>query len=104
MSKAIISKPTRNPMQSGKAKTKRWQMQYERDLPQRPDALMGWTTMPDTTQQVHLYFDTVEEAVAYCTAHGLDFEIREPQKPAIGPKAYAENFAHGNRKAFAANN
>lgn len=90
-------------MQSGKAKTKCWKLEYEPIAKGTPEALMGWNTMPDTRAQLHLEFPTKDEAIAYATAKGLAFEVIEPHKPVIEPKAYAENFASTKRKASAAN-
>lgn len=100
---AKIYQPARNAMQSGKAKTKNWKLEYEPLAKGTPDALMGWNTMPDTRAQLHLFFPTKEEAVAYATAKGMAFEVIEPKKPVVGPKAYAENFSYAKRKAFDSN-
>lgn len=100
MSKVIIYQPAKTAMQSGKAKTKRWILKFERVAPGRPDALMGWNTMPDTKQQIDLEFATREEAVAYAEARGLMYEVREPTAAKVAPKAYAENFAFHKRRAF----
>lgn len=104
MSKAIIFQPAKTAMQSGRAKTKHWLLEFERSVPMTPDALMGWTTMSETVpQQLHLKFATKEEAIAYAKAHGLAYEVREPEVAKVPPKAYAENFAFNKRKAFAGN-
>lgn len=104
MTQAIIYQPAKTAMQSGKAKTRVWLLEFVRNLPMRPDALMGWTTMSETVpQQLHLKFKTREEAVAYAEAKGIIFEVREPNAPHVGAKAYAENFAHTKRKASGQN-
>ncbi|MES2985057.1 MAG: ETC complex I subunit [Pseudomonadota bacterium] len=100
---AKIYQPAKTAMQSGRAKTHQWILEYEKPAPGTPDALMGWNTMPDTIAQVKLTFATKEEAVAYATAKAIPFRLSEPHKPAIGPKAYAENFSNGKRTAFDAN-
>lgn len=87
-------------MQSGKGKTGLWVLEYEKPAAARPDALMGWNTMPDTIAQLKLTFATKEEAVAYATAKNLDFTVSEPKKAVVPPKAYAENFSAGKRKAW----
>jgi hypothetical protein len=104
MTKAIIYQPTKNAMQSGKAKTKIWLLEFPRSLPMKPDALMGWTTMSETIpQQLQLKFETREDAIAYAEARGIVYELREPKVAQVGGKAYAENFAFGKRKAFSGN-
>ncbi len=101
--KAKIYSPAKSAMQSGKGKTGLWLLEYEKPAPGRPDALMGWNTMPDTITQVKLRFDTKDEAIAYATAKKLDYAVSEPKKPMVPPKAYAENFSSGKRKAWDAN-
>jgi len=98
--KAKIYQPAKTAMQSGKAKTGYWLLEYERPAPGRPDALMGWNSMPDTIAQVKLTFASREEAVAYAEAKQIPYTVREPKRPAVAPKAYAENFSYTKRKAF----
>ncbi len=101
--KAKIYRPAKTAMQSGKAKTHVWMLEYERPLPGTPDALMGWNTMPDTITEVKLHFATKEEAIAYATAKKLDYVVSEPKKAVVPPKAYAENFSAYKRKAWDGN-
>jgi hypothetical protein len=105
MSKPIarIYQPAKTAMQSGRGKTRQWVLEYEKPAPGRPDALMGWNTMPSTLAQVKLTFGTAEEAVAYATAKGIAYTLTQPKKPAITPKAYAENFSNAKRKAWDGN-
>ena len=100
---AKIYQPTKTAMQSGRAKTKSWKLEYEPIAKGTPDALMGWNTMPDTRAQLHLEFPTREEAIAYAEAKNIPFEVIEPKAPSIKPKAYAENFSFAKRKAFDSN-
>jgi len=81
-------------MQSGRARTRKWLLDYEQATQRRPDPLMGWTSAGDTLNQVHLRFDTLEEAVAFATKNGLDYVVIEPQARAFKPKAYADNFRY----------
>ena len=67
---ARIFKPAKNAMQSGTAKTREWQLDYEPEQPRVVEPLMGWTSSGDMKQQVTLRFDTKEEAVAYCEREG----------------------------------
>jgi hypothetical protein len=90
--RARIYKPARNAMQSGKARTKQWLLDYEPEQPRRIDPLMGWTSSGDMRQQVSLEFDSAEEAVAYAEAHGIAYQLFEPLPPKPRPKSYADNF------------
>ena len=62
---ARIYRPAPNAMQSGRARTKLWLLEYEPERPRGIDPLMGWTSSSDMRQQVQLEFDTKEEAIAY---------------------------------------
>jgi hypothetical protein len=90
--RARIYKPTRNAMQSGKARTKLWLLEYEQERAREVDPLMGWTSSSDMRQQVQLEFDTSDEAIAYATRHGIAYDLFEPHKPAPKSKSYADNF------------
>jgi len=88
-----ISKPTKSAMQSGRAKTKRWLLEYEPSDKQVNDQLMGWSGSHDTDRQLNLWFATKEEAVVFAKAKGLSFNVIEPHDRTIRPKSYADNFA-----------
>lgn len=90
-----IYQPPKNAMQSGRATTRRWVVEFEPAAPRQVEPLMGWTSSADTRQQLRLYFDSKEEAVAYCEREGLMYMLEEPQGRAVKPKAYADNFAAG---------
>ena len=90
--RARIYVPAKNSMQSGKARTKQWVLEYEPERPRGIDPLMGWTSSSDMLQQVQLEFATSEEAVAYAEKHGIPYQVFEPHKPAAKSKSYADNF------------
>lgn len=92
---ARIFKPARTAMQSGVAKTKRWVLEHELAEARRVEPLMGWTSSADTRQQVRLFFETREEAVAYATREGLAFRVEEPKTKTPRVVAYADNFRAG---------
>ncbi|RAI45615.1 ETC complex I subunit [Rhodoplanes roseus] len=94
---ARIYKPARNAMQSGTAKTKHWVLDYEPDEPRRVEPLMGWTSSGDTRQQLRLRFDSKEEAISYCEAQGIPYQVLEPKAPSRRTIAYADNFAYTRR-------
>jgi hypothetical protein len=101
--RAKIYQPAKTAMQSGRAKTRQWILEYEKPAAGTPDALMGWNTMPDTISQVKLTFPTKEEAVAFATAKKIEYSVSEPKKAVVPPKAYAENFSNAKRKAWDSN-
>jgi hypothetical protein len=60
-------------MTSGKARTKRWVLRFDRRTPPFIEPLMGWTGGDDTLTQVELTFPTRESAVAYAERQGLAY-------------------------------
>ena len=89
---ARIYRPAKNAMQSGKARTKTWLLEFEPERAREIEPLMGWTASTDMRQQVSLDFDTMEEAVAYAQANAIPFQIYEPHQPAAKAKSYSDNF------------
>src|SRR3546814_18257097 len=79
-------------MQSGRAKTKRWILEYRAETARIPEPLMGWVSAGDTTNQVRIPFDSRAEAVAFAKKHGFAYTVVEPQERRPRPKAYADNF------------
>ena len=90
---ARIFKPAKNAMQSGTAKTRDWQLDYEPEQPRTIEPLMGWTSSSDMKQQLTLRFETREEAVAYCEREGIAYQVIEPKERVRRQAAYSDNFA-----------
>ncbi len=97
---ARILKPAKTAMQSGRAKTKDWVLEFEPASARTPDPLMGWTSSTDMNGQVRLSFETREEAVAYAQRHGLAFRVFEPQELKRVIKAYADNFSADRKQPW----
>lgn len=98
--RARIYKPARNAMQSGRARTKQWLLEFEPERPRMPDPLMGWTSSDDMRQQIQLEFETREEAVAYAEAHAIPYQVYEPHIPVPRPKSYADNFRFDRKQPW----
>jgi hypothetical protein len=97
---ARIFKPAKTAMQSGKAKTHEWMLEFEPEQSPTVEPLMGWTSSGDMRQQVRLRFDTKEEAITYCERNGIAYQVlasKEPQRRAI---AYSDNFAYDRREPW----
>jgi hypothetical protein len=94
MPQVRIYRPAKNAMQSGRAATRRWVLDYEPATPREPDPLMGWSSARDTLNEVKLRFHTLEEAIAFATKRGLDYVVSEPHDPRFKPKSYADNFRY----------
>ena len=97
---ARIYKPSKTAMQSGFANTKAWVLDFEPEAPRHVEPLMGWTSSGDMRQQLHLRFDTKEEAIAYCERRGVPYQVTEnvPLKRRI--MSYADNFSFKRRDAW----
>jgi ETC complex I subunit-like protein len=97
---ARIYRPAKTAMQSGKAKTKEWVLDFEPQEPREIEPLMGWTSSGDMRQQVRLRFDTSEEAVAYCERHGIAYQVFTLRTPVRRGISYSDNFAFKRREAW----
>jgi hypothetical protein len=94
---ARIFKPTRTAMQSGRARTHEWLLQFEPEEARVVEPLMGWTSSADMKSQIRLRFKTKEVAIAYCERHGIAYQLCEAHEPARRAMAYADNFAFQRR-------
>lgn len=93
--KARIYQPPKSAMQSGKANTRHWWLEFNPADARFIDPLMGWTGSRSTLNQIRLKFSSVEEAVAYAERHGIAYDIEKPsEKPRPARRAYADNFGY----------
>ncbi len=91
MKKAKIYIPTKTAMQSGRGKTKKWVLKFEKkDNVINP--LMGWETSEDTMHEVILEFSTKNKAIEYAKNNNIRYQVVEPKKPEYIIKSYADNF------------
>ena len=97
---ARIYRPAKNAMQSGKAKTKDWVLDFEPTSARVPDPLMGWTQSRDMNGEVRLTFETREEAIRYAQDHGIAFHLLEPPTVKRVIKAYADNFSAARKQPW----
>lgn len=98
MASVRISRPDRNATQAGSRRGQQWLMEFDAVDGRGIDPLMGWTSQTDMRQQVKLWFDTLEDAVAYAEREGLAYRV-EPLRPPAEPPAisYSDNFRHDRR-------
>jgi hypothetical protein len=94
MAQARIFRPAKTAMQSGRAGTRKWVLEYVPATPRQPDPLMGWASADDTLNEVQLRFDTLEDARAFAEKQGLEYTVIEPHRPTEKPKSYADNFRY----------
>ncbi|MCX7676419.1 MAG: ETC complex I subunit [Alteraurantiacibacter sp.] len=91
MQARIYQRP-KSAMQSGKALTDRWILDFAPSQAKRPDPLMGWAGSGDTQAQVQLTFPTREAAEAYARKHGIDAVVHTPPPRRLKIQSYADNF------------
>ncbi len=91
---ARIYRPARNAMQSGKAKTHLWVLEFDQDSPRRIDPILGYTSSSDTRQQVRLTFETQEQAEAYARREGIAYRVVAPKEVARQVVSYTDNFRY----------
>ena len=89
---ARIHQRPKSSMQSGRARVGEWLLDFEPRQAQRPDPLTGWAGSGDMDRQVRLAFDDLDAAVAYATAHGMDYEVVRLGASSLKLQAYADNF------------
>ena len=92
--KAKIYKPAKSTMQSGRANTDRWVLEYELETPRRVEGLMGWTSANDTLNQVKMRFESKEAAIAFAESRGFDYAVSEEQARKVIPRTYLDNFKY----------
>ncbi|WP_421929590.1 ETC complex I subunit [Neoaquamicrobium sediminum] len=94
---ARIYSPAKTAMQSGKAKTGHWVLEFDPEQPRKIDPLMGYTSSGDMKSQIRLTFPTLEEATAYAKKNGLAYRVQEPKETRRRQISYAENFRYDRK-------
>ena len=89
---ARIYQRFKNAMQSGKARSDEWVLEFESARRKRPDPLTGWAGGADSQEQVKLTFPSLEAAQAYADRHGVAYHLVPPPKPSLKLQSYADNF------------
>jgi len=95
MTDARIYQRAKNAMQSGRARTDGWVLEYEPAEAKRPDPLTGWAGSGDTRGQVRLSFPSLDAARAYADRNGLTAHIVPGAPRTVKLRTYADNFAVG---------
>ena len=89
---ARIYRPAKSAMQSGRAKSDCWLLEFEAEHPQWREPLMGWTGSSDMRQQLSMRFGSLEEALAYVREKGVAFRVERPPQRRRPRQSYADNF------------
>jgi hypothetical protein len=94
---ARIFSPAKTAMQSGKAKTGYWVLEFDPAEPRKIDPLMGYTSSGDMKSQIRLSFPTKEEAVAYAEREKIPYRLEEPKEAVRLQISYSDNFRYDRR-------
>jgi hypothetical protein len=87
----IYQKP-KNAMQSGRARTTVWILEFEPVRQQQADPLTGWAGGDATATQLRMSFPTLEAATGYAEREGVAFHVVPAPERTLKLQAYADNF------------
>ena len=90
-------------MQSATSRIRHWKISFDRQGKWR-NGLMGWASGGDTLRTPNLKFESKEDAVAYCTRMGWEYEVELPKakRSFQGEKDYGDNFLTARAKVLTA--
>lgn len=94
MTMVRIYQPPKTAMQSGRGRIKEWWVEFESDDSFIPEPLMGWVPSQDTSQQLHLSFPSLEDALYFAKTKGLNYNVCSPPQISSLPKRYSFNFTN----------
>ena len=89
---ARIFRPAKTAMQSGKAKSDNWTLEYEPESPRQVEPLMGYTSSADMKSQIRLTFASREEAIEYAERKSIAYRVIEPHDAKRRVLSYSDNF------------
>lgn len=97
--KARIYQPAKTAMQSGRAKTRQWLLEYD-PAPKQIDPLIGWTGSASTVQQIRMKFPNKEAAIAFAVEEAIPYAVEETHTRTPKRKSYSENFAFNRVETY----
>jgi hypothetical protein len=89
---ARIYQIQKNALQSGKALTHLWVLEYAPAEAKLPDPLTGWAGSGDTKQQLRLTFPSQAAAIAYADREAIPYTLIATAPKTLKLQAYADNF------------
>ena len=87
----IFQRP-KSAMQSGRARTDEWVLEFEQTEARGTDPLMGWTSSTDTQATVTLTFPSLDEAKDYAARYSIPARVHRTPPKKLKLQAYADNF------------
>ena len=97
---ARIYRPAKTAMQSGKAKTHGWVLEFEPESPRSIDPVMGYTSSADMRSQIRMSFESLEAATAYAERNGIAYAVSEPKESKRRRVSYSDNFRYDRRQPW----
>lgn len=91
MTARIYQRP-KNAMQSGKAHTNEWVLEFVPSQARTADPLMGWSGSGDTQVQVQLTFPSLDAARAYAAKKHVPATVILTPPKTLKLQTYADNF------------
>jgi hypothetical protein len=87
-----IYKKSKSAMQSGIKNTKKWCIEIM-DIKERTvSSTFGWNSSTNTSDQIKIYFDKLDNAITFAKKNNLNFKVFKPNEKNKIIKSYSENF------------
>ncbi len=97
---ARIYQPAPSAMQSGRADSTEWVLEFPRQNRGQIDPLTGTMRGTDMRAQLGLKFDSLEAAVAYAKANDIAHRVIRPKTVKRVSRSYADNFAYDRKQPW----
>jgi hypothetical protein len=97
---AKIYRPAKTAMQSGKAKTHLWVLEYDAVSARVIDSVTAYTGSGDMQQQLKLTFESQELAEAYAQRKGIEYRVIEPKDATRKTVSYTDNFRYSRTQPW----
>ncbi|MGB0908270.1 MAG: NADH dehydrogenase ubiquinone Fe-S protein 4 [Maricaulaceae bacterium] len=94
---ARIYQSTPSTMQSGRASSGQWVLDFVSSAAKTVDPLTGNVRSTDMRKQLDLKFATREEAVAYAKAHNIPHRVSAEKTVKRVSRSYASNFDYDRK-------
>lgn len=87
--------PTKNAMQSGRAKSGAWVVEFINPQAPYKEPLMGWQATRASFARKRLSFHTKEEALIFVRAKNFSYTLEDPKEEKSVGKQYGHHFRPG---------
>lgn len=94
---ARIYQPAPNAMQSGRANSRHWVLEFPKSGERAIDPLTGTLRATHMEAQLDLKFESLEDAVAYAKANNIAHQVIKPKAVRRVSRSYSENFAYDRK-------